>query len=93
MMRQLTRLGARSGAIGCRSMKTMGGQGDRGHVATPFNHKAQVGRAGFTKQKEDFLSGSKKTETLAYPEDAVINVESATEVNTDYLLLIRLTMV
>ena len=79
MLRQITRLGARS-STGCRSMKTQGGQGDRGHVATPFNHKAEVGRSVFTKQKEDFMSHSKKTETLAYPEDAVINVESATEV-------------
>ena len=81
MLRQLTRLGARSGVTGsCRSMKTQGGQGDRGHVPTAFNHKDGVGRGGFNKQKDDFMSHSKKTETLAYPEDAIINVESATEV-------------
>ena len=81
MLRQLTRLGARSGVTGsCRSMKTQGGQGDRGHVPTAFNHKDGVGRGGFTKQKDDFMSHSKKTETLAYPEDAIINVESSTEV-------------
>ena len=81
MLRQLTRLGARSGVTGsCRSMKTQGGQGDRGHVPTAFNHKDGVGRSGFTKQKDDFMSHSKKTETLAYPEDAIINVESSTEV-------------
>merc|ERR1719445_2684826 len=60
-------------------MKTQGGQGDRGHVPTAFNHKNEVGRGGFTKQKDDFMSHSKKTETLAYPEDAIINVESSTE--------------
>lgn len=79
MLRQLTRLGARSG-VTCRSMKTQGGQGDRGHVPTAFNHKDGVGRGGFTRQKDDFMSHSKKTETLAYPEDAIINVESSTEV-------------
>ena len=41
MLRQLTRLGARSG-VTCRSMKTQGGQGDRGHVPTAFNHKDGV---------------------------------------------------
>ena len=80
MLRQLTRLGARSGVTGCRSMKTQGGQGDRGHVPTAFNHKAEVGRAVFTKQKNDYMSKAKKSSTLAYPEDAIINVESSTEV-------------
>merc|ERR1739848_539379 len=52
MLRQLTRLGARSGVTGsCRSMKTQGGQGDRGHVPTAFNHKDGVGRGGFINKK------------------------------------------
>ena len=45
---------------------------------TAVNH--QAGRNTLTKQKHDHFKGAKKSETLAYPEDALIDVSNATEV-------------
>ena len=45
---------------------------------TAVNH--QAGRTNMTKLIDDHFKGAKKSETLAYPEDAIIDVSSSTEV-------------
>ena len=45
---------------------------------TAVNH--QAGRNVLTRSKDDHFKGAKKSDTLAYPEDALIDVSNSTEV-------------
>lgn len=65
-----------------RSFKQLAKNRDDNSRLKVVNHLS--GRNDITKLKEAHFAAAKKSDTLAYPEDAIIDVSNASEVNLKY---------
>ena len=80
-------LGRSISRVASRGIKTnYGARVERVSSNTLINQRADIGRAGFSRSRDDFMNTQKKSETLAYPEDALITEYGAAKVCFDYNL-------
>ena len=74
-------LGRSISRVSCRGIKTnYGARVERVSSNTLINQRNDIGRAGFSRSKDDYMVTQKKSATLAYPEDALITEYGAAKV-------------
>ena len=81
-------LGRSISRVSCRGIKTnYGARVERVSSNTLINQRNDIGRAGFSRSKDDYMVTQKKSATLAYPEDALITEYGAAKVKNLTLTL------
>ena len=65
-----------------RSVKHITGFSEKGNRGALHNYKAGVGKLTQVRQHDDHFKRAKKSSTLAYPEEAIIDASSQSAVST-----------
>ena len=63
-----------------RAVKHITGGHEKGNRSTIYNHRHDIGKLTQVRQHDDHFKATKKSSTLAYPEDAVIDASNDTAV-------------